>query len=166
MGLVVEQRVTLPHPDLAEAGWADSYSVRLDRTDLVPMEVASELMGRAPRWVGALLKIRNVIVGFFGLKSAELELTGHDRIGGFPVLTHDDRHVLLGFDDKHLDFRIIVSVEPEGITHQHVSLTTLVQRHNLFGRIYILFVTPFHRLIVKTFLKRFAASKGLSRRSA
>ena len=166
MGLVVEQRVTLPHPDLPEADWADSYSVRHDRNDLEPMEVAGELMGRAPRWVGVLLKIRNVIVGFFGLKSAELELTGQDRIGGFPVLTHDDRHVLLGFNDKHLDFRIIVAVEAEGNGHQHVSLTTLVKRHNLFGRIYILVVTPFHKLIVKTFLKRFAASRGVSRRSA
>lgn len=166
MGLVVEQRVTLPHPDLPEADWADSYSVRLDRNDLAPMEVASQLMGRAPRWVGVLLKIRNVIVGFFGLKSAELELTGQDRIGGFPVLTHDDRHVLLGFNDKHLDFRIIVAVEAEGNGHQHISLTTLVKRHNLFGRIYILVVTPFHKLIVKTFLKRFTASRGLSRRSA
>ena len=166
MGLVVEQRVTLPHPDLPEADWADSYGVRLDRNDLVPMEVARDLMGRAPRWVGALLKVRNVIVGFFGLKSAELELTGQDRVGGFPVLTHDDRYVLLGFNDKHLDFRIIVAVEPEGISHQHLSLTTLVQRHNLFGRIYILLVTRFHRLIVKTLLKRFAAANALSRRSA
>ncbi|NBB48329.1 DUF2867 domain-containing protein [Rhizobium sp. CRIBSB] len=166
MGLVVEQRVTLPHPDLPEADWADSYSVRLDRKDLVPMEVASELMGRAPRWVGVLLKIRNRIVGLFGLKSAELELTDQDRIGGFPVLTHDDRHVLLGFNDKHLDFRIVVAVEAEGNGHQHISLTTLVKRHNLFGRFYILVVTPFHKLIVKTFLKRFAASRGLSRRSA
>lgn len=166
MGVVVEQRVVLPHPDLANADWADSYSVRLDRNDLVPMEVASELMGRAPRWVGALLKIRNRIVGLFGLKSAELELTGQDRIGGFPVLAQDEQHVLLGFNDKHLDFRIIVAVEPEGAGHQHVSLTTLVKRHNLFGRIYILFVTPFHKLIVKTFLKRFAASKDPSRRSA
>lgn len=166
MGVVVEQRVTLPHPDLPEADWADSYCVRLDRNDLVPMEVASELIGRAPRWVGALLKIRNRIVGLFGLKSAELELTGQDKIGGFPVIDHDGERVLLGFDDKHLDFRIIVTVEPEGAGHQHVSLTTLVNRHNLFGRIYILVVTPFHKLIVKTFLKRFAASKGLSRRSA
>lgn len=166
MGLVVEQRVTLPHPDLPDADWADSYTVRLDRNDLLPMEVAGELMGRAPRWVGALLKIRNRLVGLFGLKSAELELTGQDRIGGFPVLAHDDRHVLLGFNDKHLDFRIIVAVEPEGARHQHVSLTTLVQRHNLFGVIYILVVTPFHKLIVKTFLKRFAAAKSVSRRAA
>lgn len=166
MGLVVEQRVTLPHPDLPEADWADSYSVRLDRKDLVPMEVASELMGRAPRWVGVLLKIRNRIVGLFGLKSAELELTDQDRIGGFPVIDHDSERVLLGFDDRHLDFRIIVAVEVEGNGHQHVSLTTLVKRHNLFGRIYILVVTPFHKLIVKTFLKRFAATKGVSRLSA
>jgi hypothetical protein len=165
MGVVVEQRVTLPHPDLPAADWADSYSVRLCRPDLDPMDAARELMGRAPRWVGALLKIRNRVVGLFGLKSAELALTGQDKIGGFPVIEHDDQHVLLGFNDKHLDFRIIVSVEPEGFGHQHVSLTTLVQRHNLFGRIYILVVTPFHKLIVKTFLKRFAASQEVSRQS-
>jgi hypothetical protein len=165
MGVVVEQRVVLPHPDLPNADWADSYSVRLHRNDLVPMEVASQLMGRAPRWVGALLKIRNWVVGLFGLKSAELALTGQDKIGGFPVIDHDDRRVLLGFNDKHLDFRIIVSVEPERDGHQHVSLTTLVKRHNLFGRLYIFVVTPFHKLIVKTFLKRFAASHVVSRRS-
>ncbi len=165
MGLVVEQHVTLPHPNLPAADWADSYCVCIDRNDLVPMDVASELIGRAPRWVGALLKIRNWIVGVFGLKSAELELTGQDKIGGFPVIDHDGERVLLGFDDKHLDFRIIVTVEPEDAGHQQVSLTTLVKRHNLFGRIYILVITPFHKLIVKTFLKRVAASKGLSRRS-
>lgn len=92
------------------------------------------------------------------MKSAELELTGQDKIGGFPVIAYDDERVLLGFDDKHLDFRIIVTVEPEGVTHQHVTLATLVQRHNLFGRLYIFVITPFHKLIVKTFLKRFAAS--------
>ena len=156
---VVEQRVTLPHPDLPAADWADSYSIHLERSDLEPMEVARDLLGRAPRWVGVLLKIRNVIVGLFGLKAAELKVTGQDRIGGFPVLAEDDQHVLLGFNDKHLDFRIVVAVEPEGVTHQHVTLTTLVQRHNLFGRLYIFVITPFHKLIVKTFLKRFAASK-------
>lgn len=166
MVVVSKQKVELPHPDLAEADWADSYSVRLDRADLDPMQVATALMGRAPRWVTALLGIRNRIVGLFGLKSAELALSDQDMIGGFPVVEHDHERVVLGFNDKHLDFRIIVSVEPEAAAHQHVSLTTLVRRHNLFGRIYILVVTPFHKLIVKTFLNRFAASFDLSRRPA
>lgn len=166
MGGVVEVIVSLPHPDLTEADWADSYAISLDRSDLDPMQVATDLMGRAPRWVGVLLAIRNRIVGLVGLKSAELELTGPDKIGGFPVMDRNEQRVLLGFDDRHLDFRIIVAVEPEGSAHQQVSLTTLVKRHNLFGRIYILVVTPFHKLIVKSFLKRFAASSGLSRRPA
>lgn len=166
MVVVSKQKVELPHPDLAEADWADSYSVRLDRADLEPMQVATDLMGRAPGWVTALLGLRNRIVSLFGLKSAELALTGQDKIGGFPVVEHDQERVVLGFNDKHLDFRIIVSVEPEGTAHQHVSLTTLVRRHNLFGRLYILVVTPFHKLIVKTLLKRFAASSDLSRRPA
>lgn len=160
---VVEQRVTLPHPDLPAADWADSYSVRFNRSDLEPMGVARELMGHAPRWVGTLLKIRNRIVAVFGLKSAELELTGQDKIGGFPVIDHDGERVLLGFDDKHLDFRIMVTVEPEGASYQHVSLTTLVNRHNLFGRLYILVITPFHKLIVKTFLRRFERSQSSTR---
>ncbi len=166
MSVVIEQRVTFPHHDLPEADWADSYGVRVERSDLDPLDVARDLLGRAPRWVAVLLKIRNRIVGLFGLKSAELELTGQERVGGFPVIARDDRHVLLGFNDKHLDFRIIVAVEPEGTGHQHVSLTTLVERHNLFGRIYIVVVTPFHKLIVKTFLKRFAAANAISRLSA
>lgn len=166
MGVVVKQPIELPHPDLPGADWADCYGVRLDRSDLDPMQVAADLMGRAPRWVTVLLALRNRIVGLFGLKSAELEMTGQDRIGGFPVIERDHERVLLGFDDKHLDFRIIVTIEREGIGHQHVSLTTLVKRHNLFGRVYILIVTPFHKLIVRSFLRRFAASNRLSRRPA
>jgi Protein of unknown function (DUF2867) len=166
MGVIFKQPVDLPHPDLPGADWADCYGVSLGRAGLDPMQVATDIIGRAPRWVGILLKIRNRVVGLFGLKSAELKLTGQEQIGGFPVIEHDEEHVLLGFNDKHLDFRLIVAVQPEGAGQQRVSLTTLVKRHNVFGRIYILLITPFHKLIVKTFLKRFAASSGLNRRSA
>ena len=36
--------------------------------------------------------------------------------------------------------------------------TTLVKTHNLFGRIYLATILPFHRLIVRNMLQRVVAS--------
>jgi hypothetical protein len=40
-----------------------------------------------------------------------------------------------------------------------VVLTTVVHCHNLFGRIYLRVISPFHRLVVRSNLAR-AARKG------
>ncbi len=45
--------------------------------------------------------------------------------------------MIMGFNDKHLDFRVVVDVVPPGsVPSQQVTLTTLVKTHNRFGRIY------------------------------
>jgi Protein of unknown function (DUF2867) len=61
---------------------------------------------------------------------------------------------VLGFDDKHLDFRIIVDVEALDEITRRVTATALVQRNNLVGRVYLATVMPFHKLIVPTMLAR------------
>lgn len=163
MDAVQSLEVRLPHPGLPEANWADSYSVDIRCKNLNATGVAEAMFGDVPRWVRALLALRNRIVRVFGLKSAELVMTDQEKIGGFPVLASTDDHVLLGFDDRHLDFRILICVEEILSDHQRVIVTTLVKRHNLFGRVYIFVVTPFHRLIVRSFLRRFLASPAFIR---
>jgi hypothetical protein len=37
-----------------------------------------------------------------------------------------------------------------------VTATTLVRTHNLVGRLYLLVITPFHRVIVRTMLAQAA----------
>lgn len=101
-----------------------------------------------------LLALRNRIVAHFGLKSAELGIAQGERVGAFPVVSARYDQVVLGFDDRHLDFRIVLDVAPAGSHMCKVAITTLVQRHNSFGRFYILAITPFHKLIVRTMLAR------------
>lgn len=93
--------------------------------------------------------LRNRFVEMFGLKAVTMEMGGDT---GFPVISTDANCVVIGFDDKHLNFRIVLEVVP---AHhgQTVSVTTLVDRKTFAGRAYIFFVGPVHKVIVPIHLK-------------
>ena len=61
---------------------------------------------------------------------------------------------MLGFDDRHLDFRIVV--ESDRLTDERTSVRvmTLVKRHNRLGRFYLAAIMPFHKLIVASTMTR------------
>ena len=61
----------------------------------------------------------------------------------------------MGFDDKHLDFRVVVDVVTSG-QRQIITATTLVLTHNWLGRTYLTIITPFHRLVVRAMLQQVA----------
>ena len=67
-------------------------------------------------------------------------------IGIFPVVSQTPDRLIAGFNDRHLDFRVVVDVTAPGGVRQ-VTATTLVE-HNWFGRTYLAIIMPFHRLIV------------------
>ena len=77
-------------------------------------------------------------------------------IGMFPVLSETPDRLVAGFDDKHLDFRVVVDVATSG-HGQDVTATTLVKTHNLLGRVYLAIILPFHRLIVPVMMRQVAA---------
>lgn len=151
---IVAEPVVLPHVALTGADWADRWSIVMPGRSHLALGAAQDMLGHPPVWVEMLMSIRNRIVALFGLKKAELGVDDGEQVGGFPVVYERPERVVLGFDDSHLDFRIVVDVEPEGEAGSRISVTTLVKRHNLFGRLYIAVVTPFHRLIVRTTLAR------------
>ena len=99
-----------------------------------------------PPWAQALLSLRHRLVRPFGLKTDAV--AGEDAVNGFPVLRADDSTAVLGLDDKHLDFRIVLTVTPRDPSGFALRVTTLVRRHGLAGRAYLVAVMPFHRLIV------------------
>jgi hypothetical protein len=144
----------LPHPALPAANWADCYEIQVDAPDLSAMDAARMAAGQFPLWVRLLMRIRNAVTGLVGLKPAITHSTGDiEMIGIFPVVSKNDREVVLGFDDRHLDFRVVIDVQNSGARHQIVSATTLVNRKILLGRIYITVITPFHKLVVVAMLK-------------
>jgi hypothetical protein len=95
------------------------------------------------------LRARDAVVRVASLKPAVT-----DAADLFPMLHLEEELAVLGLDDRHLDFRILVSV-----ASGRVRCTTAVRRHNAFGYAYFAVVTPFHRLAVPRLLAR-AARQG------
>ena len=142
---------------LAGAQFVDAYSIAVARRALDARQAAKQMLTRQPRWAEALLALRNILVAPFGLKrSGASERAPKEMIGMFPVLSASPDRLIAGFDDKHLDFRIVVDVATAG-TAQNVTATTLVLTHNWLGRTYLAIILPFHRLIVRTLLQQVAA---------
>ncbi len=122
----------------------DGYRVK---APYAPREAAQIAM-KFPVWVRALLGLRQIIMWPFGLKG---EGSGKDSIAIFPVCKDTEQELVLGFDDKHLDFRISI-LSRDG----HVYCATWVHRHNWLGRAYLAGVMPFHVFITKHILARVA----------
>jgi hypothetical protein len=143
----------LPHPALPQADWADCYQLSVPAASLTAIEAARLMLGYTPFWISSLMRLRNLIVGpLLGLRTDTHDLPeGAEMIGIFPVLSQSERQVVVGFDDRHLDFRIVIDVEETG-GGKRVSAMTLVQRKILIGRLYLAAITPFHNLIVSTAL--------------
>jgi hypothetical protein len=145
-------------PQIDPASWLpgaqfmDAY--RLEGQNLDARQAAMRMMAHAPRWVDALLVARNIIVSPFGLKtSAAAERMPREIIGIFPVVSETPERLVAGFNDKHLDFRVVVDVASTG-QKQSVTATTLVLTHNWLGRTYLNIIMPFHRLVVRAMLRQ------------
>ena len=142
---------------LAGAQFVDAFRIRLEGRALDARNAAQRMMGRSPRWVETLLSLRNALVAPFGLKTSGAgEKAAGGLIGIFPVLSETPGRLVAGFDDSHLDFRVVVDVVTAG-HGQQVTATTLVRTHNWLGRAYLAIILPFHRLIVRTMLRQVAA---------
>ncbi len=143
---------------LAGAQFRDAYSIAIDDDALDARQAAQRMLGRSPRWIDALLALRNRMVAPFGLKTgahAPNETGGSNIIGIFPVVSETPDRLVAGFNDKHLDFRVVVDVAAAG-HGQRVTATTLVLTHNLLGRTYLAIILPFHRLVVRALLRQVA----------
>jgi hypothetical protein len=142
---------------LAGAQFVDAYSIAVDGGALDARHAAERMITRQPRWAEALLALRNILVKPFGLRtSGASRIAPREMIGIFPIVSETPGQLVAGFNDSHLDFRLVVDVATSG-DRQNVTATTLVLTHNLLGRAYLALILPFHRLIVRAMLRKVAA---------
>lgn len=113
----------------------------------LPARKAARVLTCFPAWTMALLRVRNAFATPFGLRGAAP--AGARTFGPFPVERETADEVLLGFDDRHLDFRVSV-MQHEARIH----CATWVRPHNIGGRLYLAEVMPFHVLIIRNGLAR------------
>jgi Protein of unknown function (DUF2867) len=141
---------------LAAAQFIDAYSIAIDDAALDARRAAEKMLARGPRWIDVLLALRNYLAVPFGLKtSAANEASASEIIGIFPIVSQTPDRLVAGFNDRHLDFRVVVDVAACG-DGQRVTATTLVRTHNLLGRTYLAIILPFHRLVVRAMLRQVA----------
>lgn len=141
---------------LAGAQFADAYCIMVEDAALDARMAAERMFARAPRWIAGLMAARDFLVSPLGLKTAAAKPRDASKtIGVFPIVSASPTRLIVGFDDKHLDFRVVVDVLAEG-SRRRVTATTVVLTHNALGRAYLAMVLPFHRLIVPSMLRRIA----------
>ena len=151
---VQEFSAVLPHAALDGADWADGWKVLVSKPFVDARQAAGAVVAAFPKWTYPLLALRQVAVLPLGLKGAGASHGTSDMIGIFPVAREWPGRLVAGFDDKHLDFRIVVETESLCDQYTAVRMMTLVKRHNLLGRVYLAAVMPFHKLILATILSR------------
>lgn len=151
---VVEVTPNEPGTVLPGAQFADAWQASPVSPDLDMSQVASRLGNVTPDRVRALMKLRNRLVRPFGLVTGDSAGTMRDGRAIFPVVSSEPGRVVLGLDDKHLDFRLVIERGAAIDGSATATATTFVRTKNLGGRLYLAAVKPFHRIIVPLMLKQ------------
>lgn len=140
---------------LAPVHYEDTFSCSVQRPAPITWDELSGALRKAmPWWAIALLALRNVLVGWTGLKTGrEGKAEGYGILDLFKTLKQGEDFVVLGEDDKHLDFQVVLRISGSESV-QTVSTTTLVRFNNRWGRAYFFCIKPFHRLIVAGMMRR------------
>ncbi len=149
--------------------YVDSFeSVLVDKNNSInPQKVARAFFTSSPKWVDVLLSLRNKIVSPFGLKTSrsgnnrQTRLAGFkceqgEQVGLFTVFNTTPKEVVIGADDKHLNFRVSLFLEQNKneVEKKNITMSTTVEFNNWLGRFYFSLVRRFHRLIAPIMLKR------------
>ena len=143
--------------------FADAYAIALPAgASADPERLARFIFSLHSPWVAALMKLRDALVAGFGLKTARSLGSGtaaaSDRVGIFKIYSIAPAEIVMGEDDKHLDFRLslLCPAPSSAQDERRLILSTVVHCHNFLGRTYIRLIAPFHRAIVRSSLRRAA----------
>jgi len=176
MSTLRERRIVTacPLPQVSElqaqrpgaADYADAYSVACKRSIGI-VEIFFAIFGHHPWWMKGALLARNVLASLVGLQTARAADILHpktgsafgvgDTIGPWPIFHRSESELVVGRDNRHLDFRVSLLRLPLNGPGQ-VTVSTVCKTHNAFGRIYLHTVVPFHRFGVPHLLA--AAARG------
>lgn len=147
--------------------YMDSFQGELsnDGQNIDISEIGKAFFTSGPKWGKRMFAFRNKVMGLFGLKTGSegekqhteksFECEVGERTGLFKVFDKTSNEIVLGEDDKHLDFRVSILVDKnkKRINKNSLTLSTTVKFHNWLGVLYFLPVRPFHKLIVPVMLK-------------
>ncbi|WP_036223388.1 DUF2867 domain-containing protein [Maritalea myrionectae] len=145
------------HEHIRSGDFVDCFSIELGEkgTKLSIDDLARSLATTPPKWAQFLLYLRNILVKPFGLRTefdgAQTkmgECQPGELINFFRIYHRDNNEILMGDDDKHLDYRVSVYRSPSRPSKLYAA--TWVHRHNWLGHTYLFLIKPFHKMIVRS----------------
>jgi len=151
---ILLQKDKLEAIDLGHVDHIDAIECVSDpQAQLDARELARAFVGYRPSWFVALMRLRNVMVKPFGLRTGSsvssskpepIEVGG--KLAFFSIQSVSPTKVVLFAEDSHLDSHLVIDTKSS-----RVLVITAVRYRNPFGRIYMACIMPFHLLIVRRF---------------
>src|SRR3981081_1505458 len=137
----------------------DAFAIHLPAGASDDLEVlARALFERQAGWIRALTWVRDAVMATVGVKSSRaIGAAAAARgavIGYFPLLAKSAGELVVGEDDRHLDFRVAILLRAAG--GRELVVVTVVHCHNRLGRTYLAVIAPFHRAIARANLEQAA----------
>lgn len=148
-------------PLYRNADLVDAYAVQLPAgasDDLLVLARAG--FERQAWWVRALTRVRDAVMTTVGVKSSRaVGIAAAARgpvVGFFPLLWRSAEELVMGEDDRHLNFRLSIQLRAGAAGGRELVVVSVVHCHNLLGRAYLAAITPFHRVIAPASLEQAA----------
>jgi hypothetical protein len=161
------------HGALKQVHFSDAYEAVMSRPSIDAQGAYAAVFGHRPSWIMALLQVRGLFAKITDLKHPPITDVGPiepgperrpyavgERVGLFTVQGITAKELILGLDDKHLNFRVsVLRSKQNGV--DKVTVSTVVELHNSLGRAYLFVVKPFHKLIVRSILDKALITRRL-----
>jgi hypothetical protein len=158
-------------PDLIEGAYfRDAYRAPLSRGELGIVAIFLGIFAHRPLWMKLLLIVRNTVASLAGLDAPTVSEILHveskdryavgEKIGAWPIFSLSEDEIVVGRNNKHMDFRLSVLKIPDG-DGTSVVVSTVCTVHNLAGKLYLLFIVPFHRYGVRKLMANALAARRL-----
>jgi hypothetical protein len=152
------------------AYFKDSYRAPLDDPHARIIDIFLAIFAHHPMWMKIPLIIRNAVVPLFGLTAPtateiiNFEIKSDckvgDKIGVWPILALTENELVAGRDNKHLDFRLSVLKVMNDETPS-VVVSTVCTVNNIYGKVYLFFVVPFHKWGVQRLISNAVIARRL-----
>jgi hypothetical protein len=148
----------------ADASFVDAYAITLSNSVSHDLErMAQGAVNNPPAWVRGALTLRDRVMQMFGVKTYReigdrITRQGADRVGFMPVLLRSEREIIMGENDRHLDFQVSLLLRSHQTGPAELVATTVVQCHNLLGGVYLAVIMPGHKMVIRTSLRNAAQS--------
>lgn len=156
--------------EAASAGFADSFVLAPAEKDLYLLEIYRLMVNNTPLWINTLLTLRNKIVKILGLTDVgklggiekmpqenDKDIVG-TKLDIFTIEYLSKNEMILMQNDKHLDIKLSI-LKCEDNNQASIIVSTIVNFHNSFGKMYMFIIKPFHKMIVKRLLSNISLSK-------